>query len=94
MILITTLAGIIFLGYDTKWLAALGLIGGFLTPVILSTGQDNQLVLMSYMTILNANVLTIAFFKQWRLLNYLEFSLPGCCSRAGCLRTITNRNFG
>ncbi len=73
MILITTLAGILSLIHDTKWLAALGLIGGFLTPVILSTGQDNQLVLMSYMTILNAGILTIAFFKQWRLLNYLGF---------------------
>ena len=73
MILITTLAGILALVYDTKWLTVLGLIGGFLTPVILSTGRDNQLVLMSYMTILNAGILTIAFFKQWRLLNYLGF---------------------
>ncbi|GAK55664.1 membrane protein [Candidatus Vecturithrix granuli] len=73
MILITTLAGILALVYDTKWLVVLGLIGGFLTPVILSTGQDNQFVLMSYMTILNAGILSIAFFKQWRLLNYLGF---------------------
>lgn len=73
MILITTLAGILSLIHDTKWLATLGLIGGFLTPVILSTGQDNQFVLMSYMTILNAGIFTIAFFKQWRLLNYLGF---------------------
>ena len=73
MIFITALAGILALVYNTKWLAVLGLIGGFLTPVILSTGQDNQFVLMSYMTILNAGILTLAFFKQWRLLNYLGF---------------------
>ncbi|MBD3307628.1 DUF2339 domain-containing protein [candidate division KSB3 bacterium] len=75
MVLVTTLAGGCSLIYDTKWLAVLGLIGGFLTPVILSTGQDNQVVLMTYMTILNAGILTIAFFKQWRLLNYLGFFL-------------------
>ena len=73
MIIITTLAGMLSLVYDTKWLAVLGLIGGFLTPVILSTGQDNQLVLMTYMTILNVGILSIAFFRQWRLLNYLGF---------------------
>ena len=75
MVLVTTLAGVLSLVYDTKWLAVLGLIGGFLTPVILSTGRDNQLALMTYMTILNAGILSIAFFKQWRLLNYLGFLL-------------------
>jgi len=71
MALITALAGCLALVYDTKWLAVLGLIGGFLTPVILSTGKDNQVALMTYMVILNGGILSIAFFKQWRLLNYL-----------------------
>ena len=73
MVLITVLAGALALVYDTKWLAVLGLIGGFLTPVILSTREDHQIGLMTYMMILNAGILTIAFFKQWRLLNYLGF---------------------
>lgn len=71
MVLVTVLAGCLALAYNTKWLAVLGLIGGFLTPVILGTGEDNQMVLMTYMVILNAGILSIAFFKQWRLLNYL-----------------------
>ena len=73
MVLVTLLCGTLSLFYDTKWLAVLGLVGGFLTPVILSTGQDNQLFLMTYMLILNIGVLFIAFFKQWGLLNYLGF---------------------
>ncbi len=73
MIFVTALAGILALLYDTKWLAVLGLIGGFFTPIILSTGHDNQIALMTYMTILNTGILSIAFFKQWRLLNYLGF---------------------
>ncbi|MBW2181678.1 MAG: DUF2339 domain-containing protein [Deltaproteobacteria bacterium] len=71
MVLITALAGCLALVYDTKWLEVLGLIGGFLTPVVLSTGKDNQVALMTYMVILNGGILSIAFFKQWRLLNYL-----------------------
>lgn len=73
MILVTMLAGTLSLVYDTIWLAVLGLIGGFITPVALSTGQDNQVALMTYMTILNTGILGIAFFKQWRQLNYLGF---------------------
>jgi uncharacterized membrane protein len=73
MILVTVLAGTLALVYDTKWLAVLGIIGGFLTPIVLGTEQDNQTALMTYMVILNSAILIIAFFKQWRLLNYLGF---------------------
>lgn len=73
MILITVLACFLAVRYDTKWLAVLALIGGFLTPVLLSTGQDNLVGLMTYMTILNLGLLAIAFHKKWDLLNYLGF---------------------
>jgi uncharacterized membrane protein len=73
MVLITALAATLAVVYDTKWLAVLGLIGGFLTPVLLATHQDNQIALMSYMTILNLGLLGIAFYKQWNILNILGF---------------------
>lgn len=73
MMLVTILAGTLSLLYDTKWLSVLGLIGGFLTPILLSTGRDNQPALMSYMTLLNAGILAIAVFKQWPVLNFLGF---------------------
>jgi len=73
MILITVLASLLSILFDVKWLAVLGLIGGFLTPALLSTGQDNQIALMSYMTILNLGLLSIAFYKKWDLLNILGF---------------------
>ena len=75
MILVTTVACILALVYDTAWLAVLGLIGGFLTPIILNTGVDEQVALMTYLVILNFGILSIAFFKQWRLLSYLGFFL-------------------
>ncbi len=73
MVLITVLAGTLSVYYDEKWLAVLGLVGGFLTPVLLTTGQDNQIVLMTYMTILNLGLLGIAFHKKWDILNILGF---------------------
>jgi uncharacterized membrane protein len=71
MIVITALACALALYYDAMWLAVLGLIGGFLTPVILTVGADNQVALMTYLVILNLGILTIAFFKRWTLLNHL-----------------------
>src|SRR5262249_40911096 len=44
-----------------------------LTPVILSTGQNAQIVLMSYMVLLNIGILTVAAWKRWNLLNTLGF---------------------
>ena len=73
MILITVLAATLAIVYDNKWLAVLGIVGGFLTPVMLSTGQDNQIVLMTYVTILNLGLLAIAFYKKWDILNVFGF---------------------
>lgn len=71
MALVTAFAGLLSLAHNQVWLAVLGIIGGFLTPVVLSTGTDNQIALMTYMVILNGGVLAVAVFKQWDLLNYL-----------------------
>jgi uncharacterized membrane protein len=73
MVLVTILACLLALVYDTQWLAVLGLVGGFLTPVILSTGQSAQLVFMSYMVVLNGGILSIAVWKRWQILNTLGF---------------------
>ena len=73
LVLVTILACLLALVYDTQWLAVLGLVGGFLTPIILSTGQSAQFVLMSYMVVLNGGILTIAVWKRWKILNTLGF---------------------
>jgi uncharacterized membrane protein len=73
MILITALACTLSIIYDTKWLAVLALIGGFLTPVLLNTGVDNPVGLMAYLSILNLGLLGVAFYKRWSLLNWLGF---------------------
>ena len=74
MVLITVLASLLAILYDAKGLAVMGLVGGFLTPILLTTGQDNQIALMTYMTILNLGLLSIAFYKKWDILNSLGFS--------------------
>jgi len=54
--------------------AILGLVGGFLTPVLLSTGVDNEIGLFTYVALLDAGVLAVAYFKRWRSLDFLSFA--------------------
>jgi uncharacterized membrane protein len=74
MAMVTALASLLAARYNTLIIAILGLIGGFLTPILLSTGVDNQVGLFGYITLLDLGVLALAFTKQWRSLNYLSFS--------------------
>ncbi|HEV3470053.1 MAG TPA: DUF2339 domain-containing protein [Pyrinomonadaceae bacterium] len=59
---------------DALPVAVLGLVGGFLTPLLLSTGRDNQVALFTYVALLDAGVLAVAYFKRWRSLNFLSFA--------------------
>ncbi|MGB2987083.1 MAG: DUF2339 domain-containing protein, partial [Phycisphaerae bacterium] len=93
MALVTALAGLLSLFYDTKWLAVLGIIGGLLTPVVLSTGTDNQIALMAYMAILNGGILSIAAFKQWHLLNYLGLTFTWMLFSAWYVRHYADPKF-
>ncbi|MGB5686023.1 MAG: DUF2339 domain-containing protein, partial [Candidatus Electrothrix sp.] len=58
---------------DAKSLALFGATGGFLAPVLLSTGSGNHVALFSYYALLNTGILIIAWFKAWRGLNLLGF---------------------
>ncbi len=53
---------------DSQRLAALALAGGFLTPALLSTGTDAQVVLFSYLALLSASLLALALLRGFRVL--------------------------
>lgn len=54
-------------------LAVLGVVGGFLAPVLISTGAGSHVTLFSYYAILNAAVFGLAWFRPWRVLNLIGF---------------------
>lgn len=89
----TPLAFVIFVGLSavTAWLAVvqnskslavLGLVGGFLAPILVSSDQGNHVVLLSYYTLLNCGIFAIAWFKSWRMLNLLGFAFTYVISAA------------
>jgi uncharacterized membrane protein len=58
---------------DAIWLAVLGFVGGYLAPVLISTGSGNHVALFSYYAVLNAAVFAIAWARAWRPLNLIGF---------------------
>lgn len=68
MIVVTASAMVFAVVFHAQATAILGLIGGFLTPWMLSTGQDAQWVLFSYILMLDVGVLGIASFRKWNTL--------------------------
>lgn len=55
-------------------LAVLGVSGGFLAPVLASTGQGSHVMLFSYYLVLNLGILAVAWRKAWRVLNLVGFA--------------------
>ena len=59
---------------DSRSLAAVGVSGGFLAPLLASTGGGSHVALFSFYALLNFGILLIAWFKTWRSLNLLGFA--------------------
>ena len=92
MIAVTTLAGLIAIRFDGKLVAILGVLGGYGTPVMLSTGAANFPALYGYMTVLGIGVLGMCFARQWPLLHYLALVCNWVLAIAA-LRQYTPGNF-
>src|SRR6266404_2516568 len=71
MSLITAAAFLLAVRMDALVVAILGIAGGFLTPVFLSTGQDNPLGLFGYIALLDIGLLAVARRKEWSSLPIL-----------------------
>lgn len=62
---VTTTGMTLSIRYSTYSLAAIALIGGFLTPIMLSTGQNQPLTLFGYVLLLDIGTLLLLRFRQW-----------------------------
>ncbi len=71
--MIVLLAAMLAILQDAKPLALFATVGGFLAPVLTSSGSNNYIGLFSYYAILNLGIFTIAWFKSWRILNFVGF---------------------
>jgi uncharacterized membrane protein len=73
LVAIAVFSAVLAVMQNAMSLAVLGVSGGFLAPVLASTGGGSHVMLFSYYAVLNAGVLGIALYKAWRPLNVVGF---------------------
>jgi len=71
MTLITAVAFVLAVRLNAIVVAVLGIAGGFLTPVLLSRGEDNSLGLFGYIALLDIGLLAVAQRQRWNVLPIL-----------------------
>ncbi|MEO7650270.1 MAG: DUF2339 domain-containing protein, partial [Bryobacteraceae bacterium] len=59
MIATTAMAGALAIRYNAAAIAALGMLGGYCTPVLLSTGENRPWAFFSYLLLLNIGALAV-----------------------------------
>ncbi len=67
-----TFGGVLLaLRWDSLPLAVLAQLGGFFTPVMVDTGVDRQVALMSFLLVLDAGVAVVSWRKGWRATEWI-----------------------
>jgi uncharacterized membrane protein len=73
MIVVTVVAVAVALGRNSERIAVLALMGGALTPVLVSTGRNEEVALFTYLVVLGAGVLGVAWKRDWKWLPPILF---------------------
>jgi len=74
MFVVTAATALMAWAQDAEILAAFALVGGFATPLLLSTGQNREVALFTYVVLLDAGALALVILKPWRRLLLLSYS--------------------
>ncbi len=70
---VTVFMSILSVVYNRRELAIISLVGGFLAPFIVSSGEGSYLVLFTYVSILNLGMFGLSIYKKWSELPMISF---------------------
>lgn len=79
---VTALAITLAVAHNAVAIAVVAVIGGFLSPVLLSTGENHPYALFLYIAVLDLVAMGAAYYRRWRLLEGLCF-LGTCLMYSG-----------
>jgi len=74
MLAVTAATAVMAWTQDAQLLAAFALTGGFTTPLLLSTGQNREVALFSYVALLDLGALLLVVLKPWRRLLVMSYA--------------------
>ncbi len=75
MVMFTAFTVFAAIQYNMETIGIIGLVGAYAVPFLLSDGSGRVMILFSYITIINAGILVLAFKKYWKRLYYFAFAL-------------------
>lgn len=73
MFIVVLLGAALAVLQNAQVLALMATAGGFLAPILTSDGSGNHVGLFGFYLLLNVGILVVAWFKTWRLLNWIGF---------------------
>ncbi len=73
LVVIVAQTHLLALAYGAPGIALWGQIGGFLTPILLSTGHDRYQVLFPYIVLLDAGIVGVCLIRGWRWVSSVSF---------------------
>jgi uncharacterized membrane protein len=73
--IVTVLAVLLSIRRESLFIAVLGLLGGFATPALLSTGENRPIPLFTYLLLLNVGLAWVAYARGWPILTWLTLIL-------------------
>src|SRR4030095_1394039 len=69
--LVTLVAVLLSIRRDSLFIAVLGLLGGFATPILLSNQENRPIPLFGYLLLLNVGLAWVAYRRGWVILSAL-----------------------
>ncbi len=73
MILVTAFNGYMAWVQDAELLALYAIVGGYSTPILVSTGENHEVTLFSYVLLLDIAVLVLVLLRPWSRLLFAAF---------------------
>ena len=83
MIAVTAFNGYMAWVQDAELLALYAIVGGLSTPILLSTGENHEITLFSYLLLLDIAVLVLVALRPWSRLLFGAFVGHGACLFTG-----------
>lgn len=85
--------GALAVRYNSMALAIMAALGGFLNPILVSTGRDFLGALYLYLLLLNAGTLALAVYKCWRALTAVAMSATWLLALIGWAGALPSERF-
>jgi uncharacterized membrane protein len=87
--LVTAVAVALSIRRESLFIAVLGLLGGFATPALLSTGENRPVPLFTYLLLLNIGLAWVSYRQAWPVLSWLTVLLTAVYQWGWVIRFLT-----